>query len=175
MRLLMMYEGWHLFACFPIQFASFLTSSRTCDWVRVPEKHTKLNSRTDRRQSQTNIESEFIFRAKLMMGFLSAGHRLRLGLKIKYIIRWLAAPIDVIWLCIEKHLLHDGLFTSKERCSGKFGWLVAKNWEIREYNWGAIRSDTNFGAPSNLPQTFGSELKKLWTLRDHFRCSNWVP
>lgn len=46
MRLLMMYEGWHLFACYsPIQFASLFDDLKSaCDVMRATKE---LNSRTD--------------------------------------------------------------------------------------------------------------------------------
>lgn len=46
MRLLMMYEGWHLFACYsPIQFASLFHNLKSaCDVMRATKE---LNSRTD--------------------------------------------------------------------------------------------------------------------------------
>lgn len=56
MRLLMMYKGWHLFACYSsIQLLRF-PSMTSCRHVRTTEG---LFSRTDHSQSPTNIESEF--------------------------------------------------------------------------------------------------------------------
>lgn len=56
----------------------------------------------------------------------------------------------------------------KRDVRGSSGGLVAKNWETREYNCGAIRSDTNFGASSNLHQTFGLRLKEILNIARAF-------
>lgn len=56
MRLLMMYKGWHLFACYSsIQLLCFFSQMTACQHVRTAQE---LNSRTDHSKSSTNIESD---------------------------------------------------------------------------------------------------------------------